>query len=123
VSHLLVIPQKARYTLNEAIDPEKDLFVFLVWSNGKNEPVPYYVPSDTPDESENGLIPNPDLQVVSAAFDNPGVQVVYVFYKMYNANYFVFVYDPNADGSSDGTGDDAGDGGNGGGGLDVTIDW
>jgi hypothetical protein len=53
--------------------------------------------------------------VVSAAFDNPGVQVVYVFYKMYNANYFVYVYDPNA-------GDGTGTGGNDGG-LDVTIDW
>jgi hypothetical protein len=124
VSHLLTIPQKTRYPRNAQMVPEVDVVLFLVWSDGKNESIPFFVPSDTPDDPENGLVPNPDLRVVSAAFDNPGVQVVYVFYKMYNANYFVFIYDPNAENPSD-----PNDPGNPGtpstpnGGLDVTIDW
>jgi hypothetical protein len=124
VSHLLIIPQKTRYPLNAQMVPEEDVVLFLVWSDGKNESIPFFVPSDTPEESENALVPNPDLRVVSAAFDNPGVQVVYVFYKMYNANYFVYVYDPNASNSGDPT--DPGNPDNPGtpnGGLDVTIDW
>jgi hypothetical protein len=124
VNHLLAIPQKTRYPLNAQMVPEEDVVLFLVWSDGKNEAIPFFVPSDTPDDPENALVPNPDLRVVSAAFDNPGVQVVYVFYQMYNANYFVFIYDPNA--SNTGDPSDPSDPSNPGtpnGGLDVTIDW
>jgi hypothetical protein len=104
--------------------PEEDVVLFLVWSDGKNESIPFFVPSDTPDDPENALVPNPDLRVVSAAFDNPGVQVVYVFYQMYNANYFVYVYDPNAGNSGDpSTPTDPDNPDGSGGGPTVVIEW
>jgi hypothetical protein len=72
---------------------------------------------NTDPEAEAPLMPNPDLQILHAAFDVPGTQIVYVLYKTYYANYFVLVYDPNAS---------SGDGGNGSGDNDgnttITID-
>jgi hypothetical protein len=104
----LVIPQKNRYALNEELDKENDLFIFLVWSDGRHEAVTGYLPNTAP-EAEDPLMPNPDLQILHAAFDVPGTQIVYVLYKNYYANYFVLVYDPNA--STDGGGG-SGSGGN-----------
>jgi hypothetical protein len=98
VSHLLVIPQKNRYAVNEELDKANDLFIFLVWSDGKHEPVTTELPNVDP-EAEDPLMPNPDLQILHAAFDVPGTQIVYVLYKNYYANYFVLVYDPNASSS------------------------
>jgi hypothetical protein len=117
VSHLLVIPQKNRYALNEELDKENDLFIFLVWSDGRHESVTTQMPNTDP-EAEDPLMPNPDLQILHAAFDVPGTQIVYVLYKNYYANYFVLVYDPNA--SSDG-GEGNGSGGNDGN-TTITID-
>jgi hypothetical protein len=116
VSHLLVIPQKNRYALNEELDKANDLFIFLVWSDGRHEAVTTELPNADPD-AEDPLMPNPDLQILHAAFDIPGTQIVYVLYKTYYANYFVLVYDPNA-ASSDGDGSGSGGEGN----TTITID-
>jgi hypothetical protein len=120
VNNLLVIPQKNRYALGEALDPENDLFIVLVWSDGRHEAVTCYLPNEDP-EAEDPLIPNPDLQIIHAAFDIVGTQVVYVLYKTYYANYFVLVYDPNAS-SGDGSGS-GGTGGTGGNGIDIVLGW
>jgi hypothetical protein len=118
VNNLLVIPQKNRYALGESLDPENDLFIFLVWSDGRHEAVTCYVPNNDP-EAEDPLMPNPDLQVIHAAFDIVGTQVVYVLYKTYYANYFVLVYDPNAVDPGTGGGDTTTPGT----GIDVVIPW
>jgi hypothetical protein len=111
----LVIPQKNRYALNEELDKANDLFIFLVWSDGKHEPVTTEMPNVDP-EAEVPLMPNPDLQILHAAFDVPGTQIVYVLYKNYYANYFVLVYDPNATSGGSGTP------GNGGTGIEIDIE-
>jgi hypothetical protein len=119
VSHLLVIPQKNRYAVNEELDKANDLFIFLVWSDGKHEPVTTELPNTDP-EAEDPLMPNPDLQILHAAFDVPGTQRVYVLYKNYYANYFVLVYDPNASSGGSGSG---GSGGSGDGtGIEIDIE-
>jgi hypothetical protein len=116
-THLLVIPQKSKYALYDELDPAKDLTVFLVWSDDRHDEI---FPFDVNDPEQ----PNPDLRVVTAGFDIPGTQIVYVLYKSYYANYFILVYDPNAPGGSgDGTGDGTGEGTSSGGGPAVTINW
>jgi hypothetical protein len=119
VSQLLVIPQKNRYALNEELDKENDLFIFLVWSDGRHEAVTTEMPNTDPD-SDDPLMPNPDLQILHAAFDVPGTQIVYVLSKNYYANYFVLVYVPNATSGGSGT---PGNGGSGDGtGIEIDIE-